>query len=255
MTTDAGPAFAETLLVLRAKRPLVHNITNLVVTNFTANALLALGASPVMSHAPEEVEAFAAMAGALVINIGTLDAPSVASMHLAARRAAAAGVPWILDPVGVGATDYRTRTTAALLTDKPSVIRGNAGEIMACAGAAGAVKGVDSLAGSDAAVDAARQLSRTSGAVVAVTGATDYVVSGDDVAAVEGGHPMSQQVTGTGCAATAVIGAFMAILPPREAALCGLAAMKRAAERAARSAAGPGSFAMGFVDALASDLT
>jgi hydroxyethylthiazole kinase len=254
MPSDSSMPLRDALLALREKRPLVHNITNLVVMNWTANVLLALGASPVMAHAPEEVEDFAAMAQALVINIGTLDHAFVASMHIAAKRARKKDVPWILDPVGTGATRYRTETAKELISRKPTIIRGNAGEIMALAGKAkGASKGVDSLAASDAAVEAAERLAARSGAVVVVTGATDYVVSAERRETVEGGHAMSQQVTGTGCAATAVIGAFMAVEPAFEAAVHGLSVMKRAAARAADKAAGPGAFAIRMLDAIAAD--
>lgn len=244
---------------LRARRPLVHNLTNLVVMNFTANALLALGASPVMAHALDEVEDFAGMAGSLVINIGTLDDPFVDAMLLAARRAGRKGVPWILDPVGAGATAYRTETAKRLLRRGPAVIRGNAGEILALAGKAksrseaSASKGVDSLAGSDAALEAAHRLSSKSGAVVAVTGERDFVVLGNRMVVVEGGDPMVQQVTGTGCAATALIGAFLAVEPAFDAAAHGLTVMKRAARAAGAKAKGPGSFAVGLLDAIAGD--
>jgi hydroxyethylthiazole kinase len=242
------------LSLLRERRPLVHNITNFVVMNWTANVLLALGASPVMAHAPEEVEDFAAMAGALVVNIGTLDAAFVEAMHSAAGRADARSVPWILDPVGAGATGFRTDTAKKLIERRPAIVRANAGEILALAGKAdGASKGVDSLAASETSLDAARRLARATGAVVAVTGATDYVTDGDRIESVEGGHAMSQQVTGTGCAATAVIGAFLAVEPAFDAAMHGLSVMKRAAARAAKEAGGPGSFAMRMLDAIAAD--
>jgi hydroxyethylthiazole kinase len=244
----------DALILLREKRPLVHNVTNFVVMNWTANILLALGASPVMAHAPEEVEDFAAMAHALVINIGTLDAPFVTSMQMAIKRARKKSVPWILDPVGAGATGYRTETAKSLIKRKPSIIRGNAGEIMALAGEAkGASKGVDSLAASDAALAAAKRLAEKSGAIVVVTGATDYIVSTQRIETVEGGHAMSQQVTGTGCATTAVIGAFMGIEPAFDAAVHGLSVMKRAAAKAVITASGPGSFAVHMLDAIATD--
>jgi hydroxyethylthiazole kinase len=237
---------------LRAKRPLIHNVTNFVVMNWTANVLLAAGASPAMVHAPEEAAEFAAISSALVVNIGTLDANFVAGMERAIASANAKGVPWALDPVGVGATPYRSGVAARLAGMKPSVIRANASEIMALAGIAGAgPKGVDSTAASNEAVEAGLRLATATGAVVCITGATDYVITGHEVAEIDGGDPMSQQVTGTGCAATALIGAFLAISPPRGAALAGLTLMKRAAERAATHDPGPGTFAVRFIDALA----
>jgi hydroxyethylthiazole kinase len=254
MPSETTLSLRDALALLREKHPLVHNITNFVVMNWTANMLLALGASPVMAHAPEEVEDFAALAQALVINIGTLDTPFIAAMHMAAKRAAKRGVPWILDPVGAGATRYRTETAKSLIMRKPAIIRGNAGEIMALAGKVkNASKGVDSLVASDAAMDTAKRLSQKSGAIVVVTGATDHVVSADRTAAVEGGHAMSQQVTGTGCATTAIIGAFMGIEPAFDAAVHGLSIMKRAAAQAVLKATGPGTFAIHMLDAIASD--
>jgi hydroxyethylthiazole kinase len=269
MPSETPLPLRDALACLRQTRPLVHNITNFVVMNWTANVLLALGASPVMAHAREEVEDFAGLAQALVINIGTLDAPFVEAMHLAAKRARKKGVPWILDPVGAGATRYRTETSEDLIARKPAIIRGNAGEILALAGKVKAAsKGVDSLAASEAAVEAARRLAGQSGAIVVVTGETDYVVSTERTERVKGGHAMSQQVTGTGCATTAVIGAFLAVEPAFDAAIHGLSVMKRAAEKAADGASGgasrgsgsampqavgPGSFAIRMLDALAAD--
>ncbi len=254
MSTETPLSLPIAFALLREKRPLVHNITNFVVMNWTANVLLALGASPVMAHAPEEVEDFAAMAQALVINIGTLDAAFIGAMEMAVKRARKKSVPWILDPVGAGATRYRTETARNLVVRKPTIIRGNAGEIMALAGKVkGASKGVDSLAASDAALDAAKRLSEKSGAIVVVTGATDYVVSPDRIETVEGGHAMSQQVTGTGCAVTAVIAAFMGVEPAFDAAVHGLTIMKRAAAKAATDASGPGTFATRLLDAIAVD--
>jgi hydroxyethylthiazole kinase len=234
-----------------AARPLVHNITNFVVMNFTANALLAVGASPAMVHAEEEVEEFVALAQALVVNIGTLDAPFIRSMELAAAKAQSSNIPWVLDPVGVGATSLRNCTAARLADLGPSVIRGNAGEIIALAGLSGAqVRGVDSLAASDDAIAAAHMLSQRSGAVVAVTGATDYVVAPSGVTAIPGGHVMSQMVTGTGCATSAIVGACLAVAAPDHAAIAALQMMKLAAERAAARADAPGSFAVALIDGL-----
>jgi hydroxyethylthiazole kinase len=239
------------LAALRQKKPLVHNITNFVVMNWTANVLLAAGASPAMVHAVEEVAEFTAISQSLVINIGTLDAPFVAGMMLAASKARDAGIPWVLDPVGIGATAYRGKVSADLLAFKPSVIRANAGEIIALAGVAYAHgRGVDSLATSNEALEAGKQLSTRTGAVVAVTGAEDYVINGSSIVAIPGGHPISQDVTGTGCATTALVGACLAVAPPREAAIAGLALMKAAATSAAATSAGPGTFAAGMLDAL-----
>ena len=236
---------------LRERRPLVHNITNFVVMNWTANVLLALGASPAMVHAPEEVEEFTAISAALVVNIGTLDHSWVASMSLAARKAVATGIPWVLDR-SARARRPCTRTTLDLLALAPNVLRGNASEIMAVAGAAGHMpKGVDATVASAHAVDSARNLGRASSAVIAVTGAVDYVIGADRGIALAGGSPMSQLVTGTGCAATACVGAFLGI--ERDALLAtvsALAVLKAAAAMAAPLAQGPGSSQTALLDAL-----
>lgn len=248
---STSATMAEVCARLRAQRPLVHNITNLVVMNFTANVLLSAGASPAMVHAIEEADDFVTISRALVVNIGTLDAPFVAGMERAASAARRVGVPWVLDPVGVGATSYRNGVAARLLDLGPAVVRGNASEIIALAGLSGGrPKGVDSTADSEDAVAAASSLSTRAGTVVAVTGATDFVVEGDQVVAIPGGHPMSQDVTGTGCAASALVGACLAVAPPMQAAIAALSLMKSAAARAGTGDPGPGTFAMRLLDAL-----
>ncbi len=236
---------------VRLQTPLIHNIANHVVMNVTANALLAFGASPAMVHAPEEAAEFAAIAKALVVNIGTLDATFVAGMEAAAAKAAAIGLPWVLDPVGVGATAYRREVCARLIALNPSVIRGNAGEILTLAGEHGAARGVDSLAGSEAAVAAAKALSKATGAVVAVTGRSTTSWPARRRRLWRAATRLSQKVTGTGCITTALVGACLAVAPPRDAALAGLQAMKQAASQAAARASAPGSFAVALIDALA----
>jgi hydroxyethylthiazole kinase len=165
------------VLALRNGRPLVHSITNLVVMNFNANALLAMGASPVMAHAHEEVADMAALAQALVLNIGTLEPYWIDSMCQALAVAQQRGTPTVLDPVGAGATSYRNQSITCILQHAmPSVIRGNASEIMSVAGSAVQTRGVDSGAAVDAAISAARDLARASGGVVCVSGAIDQVL-------------------------------------------------------------------------------
>jgi hydroxyethylthiazole kinase len=243
---------AALLSALRVRRPLVHNITNVVVTNFTANVLLALGASPAMVQAREEVAEFVGIADALVINIGTLDSRTVESMMIAAAAANERGKPWVLDPVGAGATAYRTRTALDLLALKPAVLRGNAGEVMALGGRRDAAqKGVDSGAGADAALEAAQALQARFGCVVAVTGATDRVVGAGAVKGVSGGHAAIQHVTGTGCATTAILGAFLSVASAEQASIAALSVMKRATERAMAGEPGPGTLAVRLIDALA----
>jgi hydroxyethylthiazole kinase len=237
---------------IRARKPLVHNITNYVVMNNTANALLALGASPAMVHANEEVEEFVALSSALVVNIGTLSPAWVAAMDRAVAVANARGIPWVLDPVGAGATSYRTDTSATLARKRPACIRGNGSEIMVLAGAtAQKTRGVDSSHGSDAALAAARELARTTGSIVAVTGATDYVTDGTALIGLANGHPLMARVTGLGCTATALIGAALAVEQDRMAAVAaGLSYLALAGEIAAEKSPGPGSLQVHLLDAL-----
>ena len=239
------------LSAVRERAPLVHNITNFVVMNNTANALLALGASPAMVHSSDEVEDFVAISQALVINIGTLYSEQIAACKLAAAKAKAAGVPWILDPVGAGATPYRRAAAAALAGLGPDVIRGNASEILTLALDEGQGKGVDSTQGSDAALEAARRLAERGRSTVAITGAVDYVTDGRRAVAIENGHPLMARVTGLGCSATAVIGAFLAVEPDAfTAAAAALAVFGVAGELAAADATGPGSLQVALLDRL-----
>jgi len=238
---------------LRERKPLVHQITNYVVMNETANATLALGALPVMAHAPQEVEEMAAAAGALVLNIGTLSEPWVEAMVLAGRAANAAGVPVVLDPVGAGATGYRTRTASRLLDElEIAVLRGNAAEVATLAGRHAEIKGVESVGTSEPAAELALAAARVLDVVAAVTGPIDHVSDGRRSVSVANGHPLLATVTGTGCMSTAITGAFLAVAPdePLAAAVCALAAFGVAGEDAATGAAGPGSFHMRLYDAL-----
>jgi hydroxyethylthiazole kinase len=237
---------------LRTIAPLVHNVTNYVVMNNTANALLAIGASPAMVHAVEEVEEFTAISHALVINIGTLSARWVDAMRLAARRAGSAGIPWVLDPVGAGATRYRTEVAAELTRLGPTVIRGNASEIMVLSGRLGAAgKGVDSAHTTEDALRPARQLARETGALVAMTGVVDYVTDGEHTVALRNGHPMMARVTGLGCTASALVAACLAAERVTfDATVAALTALGIAGEIAAESAPGPGSLQMRLLDAL-----
>lgn len=243
---------ARLLSNLREQPPLVHNITNYVVMNTTANALLALGASPAMVHAPEEVSDFVRISKALVVNIGTLSGPWVAAMKQAAETAREHRVPWVLDPVGAGATRFRTETALALLRARPAVVRGNASEVLALAQSRGAAgRGVDSLHGSNEALAAARVLAAEHQTVVVVSGVVDYVTDGERTLEVHNGHPMMTRVTGLGCTATALVGAFLgAGAPPLLAGAAGLLALGLAGERAARRAEGPGSLQLHLLDEL-----
>lgn len=237
---------------LRASAPLVHNITNYVVMNNTANALLAAGASPAMVHAVEEVADFTAISAALVVNIGTLSEPWVAGMRLAIERARERGIPWVLDPVGAGATPYRTAVAAELAALGPTVIRGNASEILVLAGASGAGgRGVDATDASDDALAPAQALARRTGALVGMTGATDHVTDGARTVALRNGHPMMARVTGLGCTASALVAACLGVEPDRFAAtVAALAALAVAGEIAAEDAPGPGTLQLRLLDAL-----
>jgi hydroxyethylthiazole kinase len=240
----------QTLRELRERRPLVHQITNYVVMNETANATLALGALPVMAHALQEVEEMAALAGALVLNIGTLSEHWVEAMLLAGKAAAG---PVVLDPVGAGATRYRTGTARRLLDELDvTVVRGNAAEIATLAGREAEIRGVEAIAAADDPGELARTAARTLGTVVSVTGPTDHVSDGERVIAVENGHELLGTVTGTGCMSTAITGCFLAAKPtePLEAAAEALAAFGVAGEDAAQEANGPGTFHVGLYDAL-----
>jgi hydroxyethylthiazole kinase len=244
----------ETLARIRDEKPLVHQITNYVVMNETANATLALGALPVMAHAIEEVEEMVALAGALVLNIGTLSSQWVESMVLAGRVANNRGVPIVLDPVGAGATRYRTDTARGLLAElRVAVLRGNPGEIATLVGVDAEVRGVESIAAGGDAADLARVAADTLDLVVAVTGPVDHVSDGERVAAISNGHELLAAVSGTGCMSTSITGAFLAAKPdePFEAAVEALVAFGVAGEDAAVGARGPGSFHAGLYDALA----
>jgi hydroxyethylthiazole kinase len=242
-----------TLRAMRDQKPLVHQITNYVVMNETANATLALGALPVMAHAGEEVEEMARIASALVLNIGTLSGPWVEAMLLAGGAATARQIPVVLDPVGVGATEYRTATAHRILrTVGVTVLRGNAGEIATLVGAQAEVRGVESIGAGMEPADLARTAARSLGVVASVTGPVDYVSDGERVLAVSNGHALLATVTGTGCMSSAITGCFLAAKPgePLEAAAEALAAFGVAAEDAARGAEGPGTFHARLYDGL-----
>ena len=250
MTVSPG----KTLRELRERKPLVHQITNYVVMNETANATLALGALPVMAHALEEVEEMVGLASALVLNIGTLSEHWIEAMLLAGRAAGEHGIPVVLDPVGAGATRYRTDTARRILDEvRVTVLRGNAGEVATLVGAHAEVRGVESIASGLEPAELAREAARQLGLVASVTGPVDHVSDGERVLAVAGGHPLLARVTGTGCISSALTGCFLAAKPeqPLEAAAEALAALDVAAEDAAAAAGGPGTFHALLYDALA----
>jgi hydroxyethylthiazole kinase len=256
MTLTIDELWADVLAV-RARSPLVHSITNLVAANFNANALLAVGASPVMAHAHEEVSDMVSIAQALVLNIGTLDPYQVEAMRIALARAAQRGIPTVLDPVGAGATAYRNRTVEGLLTlAAPSVIRGNASEIMSVAGVSVSTRGVDSSAGASDAVRAAQSLVRRTGGVVCISGEVDHILGVDGRwLRLANGHVWMTRITAVGCSATALVGAFCAVQPDFVRATASAMALlavagELAAEQARARGQGVGSMQALLLDAL-----
>lgn len=250
--TAEGAAAARGLAAIRSARPLIHNITNFVVMNETANAILCLGALPVMAHAAAEVAEMARISGALVLNIGTLTPELVDTMVLAGKAANDAGVPVVLDPVGAGATGLRTESARRILAEVDvAIVCGNAGEVAVLAGGSAEVRGVESIGEYDVA-GAGAALAREAGCVVATTGAIDHVTDGEAALLVENGHPLLGAITGSGCTATTMIASFAAVCAdPLSAAAEGLAVYGLAAEHAAKCAGGPGTFRALLFDALA----
>ncbi|GLY10699.1 hydroxyethylthiazole kinase [Pseudobacillus badius] len=246
---------SQLLVRVRQRSPLVHNITNNVVTNFTANGLLALGASPVMAYAQEEVAEMARMAGALVLNIGTLDAEKVAAMITAGKAANDAGVPVIFDPVGAGATAYRTEAASRIMSEvQVDVLRGNAAEVANVAGKQGNIKGVDAGESMESPIELAKEAAAKWKTTAVITGETDVIASSDSLFLVRNGHPMLTKVTGTGCLFSAVIGAFCAVEQQAGKAAASAAAVYGVAAEAAMTISGeegPGSFQVEFLNQLA----
>ena len=240
------------LAAIRERKPLVHQITNYVVMNETANATLSLGALPVMAHAVEEVEEMASVAGALVLNIGTLSEHWIEAMLLAARSANAAGVPVVLDPVGAGATRLRTETAKRILDEAEiAVARGNAAEVATLAGRKAEIRGVESIGAADSGPELAKAAASALGCVASVTGPVDHVSDGTRTIAVANGDALLGTVSGTGCMSSAITGCFLAVAStPLEAAAEALVAFGVAGEDAAVGAAGPGSFHVALYDAL-----
>jgi hydroxyethylthiazole kinase len=248
-----GHGAGQNLARIRETKPLIHNITNFVVMNETANAILALGALPVMAHAAEEVEEMASVAGALVLNIGTLWPELVDSMVLAGKAANRSMVPVVLDPVGVGATYLRTAAAKRILDEVDvALVRGNAAEVAILAGEAAEIRGVESIGASDDVPAVARLLARARNCAVAVTGTTDYVVDATSAYAVHNGHALLGRITGSGCMSTTMCASFASVAEnTAEAATQALAVFGLAGEHAAAVASGPGSFHAALYDALA----
>jgi hydroxyethylthiazole kinase len=245
---------SDALMMVRSKRPLVHHITNYVTVNDCANITLCIGAAPVMADAPEEVAEMVSMSGSLVLNIGTLNDRQVESMLLAGRRANDRGIPVVLDPVGVGATRYRTETAHRLMDQLDiSIIKGNAGEIGVMAGTGGVVRGVDSggITGDPPVI--VRELARSSGSVVIMSGPTDIVSDGNRTYMIDNGHGMMGKISGTGCMATSIIAAFAAVTKDLTVgSVAALAAFGIAGENAALRTTCPFSFKVALFDETAS---
>ncbi|MBK1895211.1 hydroxyethylthiazole kinase [Chryseobacterium paridis] len=238
--------------LVRQHSPLVHNITNYVVMNNTANALLAVGASPIMAHAKSEIHEMVNIAHSVVINIGTLDEYWSEAMLLGAEAAHLAKKPWILDPVGAGATGFRDRILNQLLQYKPTVIRGNASEIIALAKANTTVtKGVDSTAKSDEAISAAQFLVDHYQTIVCISGETDIIIDHEKTFLIKNGHPLMTKVTGLGCSATAIIGAFIGVTEnATESVAAAMALIGISGEIAVLESKGPGSLQVNLIDKL-----
>lgn len=237
---------------IREHSPLVHNITNYVVMNNTANALLAIGASPVMAHAVEEVEDIVSISSSLVINMGTLSEKWVNAMLLAAKKAAQLNKPFVFDPVGVGASPYRTQVAQQIMeAATPTIIRGNASEIMALAQVTHSTKGVDSTASAEDAVEAGTQLSKSLNTTVVISGEVDFVITQNEVTKITGGSDLMPKITGMGCTATSIIGACLGVEKDAHQAGCSaMQIMAVAGSKAEELSKGPGSFQMNFIDCL-----
>lgn len=248
----SGAIAADSLALLRERAPLIHCLTNQVVQNFTANVLLALGASPAMVVSRQEVAEFSAIADALLVNVGTLHDEQKDAIALAVASANRAGVPWVLDPVAVGALRYRTAFCRELIAQGPAAIRGNASEIMALAGNTACGRGVDSADASLTALPSAKALAQETGAIVAVTGDVDYVTDGCVTYSIPYGDPMMTRVVGTGCALSAAVAAFIAVGKEQRLERAASACMVLAAcgGIAAAEVNGPGGFVPRFLDLL-----
>ena len=244
---------ADDLRLMREKRPLVHSITNYVVMNETANAILCIGALPIMAHAVEEMAEMVAIANALVLNIGTLSPDWIAAMEAAGKRANELGIPVILDPVGAGATRFRTSASRRLLENvRIAIVRGNVAEVATLAGMVAEVRGVESISAAESAEEIATRLARTYGCTVAATGPVDVVSDGQRLARISNGHAMLGKVVGTGCMSTVMVASFAAVDPgPFAAAVGGLTAFGIAGEMAAKeSGVRPGTFHVELYNAL-----
>jgi hydroxyethylthiazole kinase len=242
---------AEALAAVQTRAPLVQCLTNIVVAQWTANVLLAAGAAPAMVDNPREAGEFARIAGGVLVNLGTPYEETASAMRAAVTAARDAGTAWVLDPVAAGALGWRTGLAEELLRlAPPTVLRGNASEVLALAGGLGG-KGVDSTDSPEAAAETARALAAKHGCVVAVSGPVDHLTDGDRLVRVANGHPWLTRVTGVGCSLGALMAAFAAVTDDAlAAAAAATAALTVAADAAAAESRGPGSFAVALLDQL-----
>lgn len=249
-----GKDLGKLLGAVRKERPMVHHMTNYVTVNDCANITMCIGAAPVMAHSPDEVAEMVSMAGALVLNIGTLDAAQIEAMLVAGKRANELGIPVVLDPVGAGATRLRTNSARKLICDlKLAVIKGNAGEVATLAGEEAKVRGVDSMGVKKDVAGIASKYAGTLGTTVAITGKTDIVSDGKSTILVDNGHPLMGSFSGSGCMAASVCGAFAAVSSDRmKTTVAALAAFGVAGENASKRARAPYSFKVALFDAVAS---
>jgi hydroxyethylthiazole kinase len=249
--TWADREVRESLAAVKAAKPFVYGLTNYVAANLSANVLLAVGAGPAIGAAPGWPSAFAAGAGAMWINAAALMSSGPETLIEAARAAQAAGTPWVLDPVamGAGAAPYDD-VICALLAFRPTVIRGNASELIALAGGGAGGRGVETTAGSAEAITFITDLAKSTGSIVAVSGAVDYVTDGTEVLAVPGGDVRLTQVTGAGCSLGALIAALLAANEAKLLATCAAHAIYAVAAERAAGARGTGAFAAALVDEL-----
>ncbi len=241
------------LAAVREHHPMVHHITNSVVMNFTANVTLCMGAAPVMAPCIGESSEMVQFAGALLLNIGTLNPELIESMIAAGKRANELGIPVVFDPVGVGATKLRNDSAKRIIRELDiSIVRGNAGEILSLAGENGKVRGVDSMDTIDDRIEMVTSLALETGWVIAVTGSTDVVTDGIRTIGINNGHPIMGRVTGTGCAATTAAACYAAAVEDCfEAAAGALISFGIAGECAAEKCKGPGTFVPQLLDSLA----
>ncbi len=240
------------LKLVRLNKPLVHHITNWVSINDCAQATRSVGALPVMAHASEEVEEMVSLAGALVLNIGTLTSELVESMVLAGQKANDFGIPVILDAVGAGATQFRTKKCFELIDRvKLAVLKGNSSEIGTLAGAKALTRGVEAESVEGSLSELARKLATERDCTVVVTGAEDIVSNDRKTLAVKNGHELMGKVVGTGCMAASLLGAFNAVEEDSlKASACALAVFGLAGELAAEKASEPSKFKTELLDSL-----